>query len=212
PIDPVRFIGNRSSGRQGAAIALAAAERGADVILVAANVEAAVLAEVRAHPAVRIVPVGTAVELRHEMEEASVGSDVIVMTAAVADFRPATVEELKIRKAELGGAAPVIELVENPDILAGLVAQRTAGQLVVGFAAETADDEDRLLELGREKQRRKGVDLLAVNPVGWTSGFESDRNSIRVLDHEGAVVLREEASKAELAASLIELFAQRLGR
>lgn len=204
PIDPVRFIGNRSSGRQGVALARAAAERGATVELIAANVEQSVLAEVKDHPSVRIVPVTTAAELQEAMETASAGADVVVMAAAVADFRPRSIEESKIRKADLNGAVPTIELVENPDVLAGLVQRREPGQVIVGFAAETAEDEDRLLELGREKLRRKGVDLLVVNPVGWTSGFESDGNSIRVLDRSGTIVGRAEGSKRETAEAVLD--------
>lgn len=204
PIDPVRFIGNRSSGRQGVALARAAAERGATVELIAANVEQSVLAEVKDRPSVRVVPVTTAAELQEAMETASAGADVVVMAAAVADFRPRSIEESKIRKADLNGAVPTIELVENPDVLAGLVQRREPGQVIVGFAAETAEDEDRLLELGREKLRRKGVDLLVVNPVGWTSGFESDGNSIRVLDRSGTIVGRAEGSKRETAEAVLD--------
>jgi len=210
PIDPVRFIGNRSSGRQGVALARAAARRGAEVELIGANVDPSVLAGLGAHPSTRVVAVSTTAELQEAMDSAAIDADVVVMTAAVADFRPRTVSEGKIRKAELRGDAPAIELVENPDVLAGLVARRAPGQSFIGFAAETAEDEDRLIELGRAKLNRKGVDLLAVNPVGWSAGFEAATNTVLVLDRSGEVALRAEGTKDEVAEALLDaLLAQR---
>ncbi|MBO1901380.1 bifunctional phosphopantothenoylcysteine decarboxylase/phosphopantothenate synthase [Leucobacter weissii] len=205
PIDPVRFIGNRSSGRQGVAIARAAAERGASVELVAANVESAVLEELDGAPEVRITPVGTAAELQAAMEAAAAAAAIVIMAAAVADYRPAGVSPGKIRKADHPDAPPTIELVQNPDILRGLVARRQPGQTIVGFAAETAESEEELLGLGRAKAERKGADLLVVNRVGWTEGFESVRNAVRVLDRSGEPVLRAEGSKREIAAALLDL-------
>lgn len=186
PIDPVRFIGNRSSGRQGAEVALAAAERGAQVRLVAAHVDEGVLDAVSRHPRIELARVGTADQLRTAMQAASADADVVVMVAAVADFRPAEVSHGKLRKEEGDGTA-TLSLVENPDILAGLVADRRPGQVLVGFAAETADSDDELRERGGRKLARKGVDLLAVNRVDWHRGFEGDDNAIILLDASGVV-------------------------
>ncbi|MFK3677644.1 bifunctional phosphopantothenoylcysteine decarboxylase/phosphopantothenate--cysteine ligase CoaBC [Microbacterium sp. NPDC090218] len=199
PIDPVRFLGNRSSGRQGVALAAEAAARGAEVTLVAANISGEVLVEAR-HPAIRIVPVGTAAELGAAMTDAAASSDVLMMAAAVADYRPGEVSDRKLTK-EAGGLAR-IELVQNDDIVAGLVETRAEGQLVVAFAAETpatAGDEGELVERARRKQRRKGVDLLVVNEVGWDRGFESSDNAVLVLGPEGAVVATSSGSKRAVA-------------
>ncbi len=168
-IDPVRYIGNRSSGRQGIALAKAAAVRGAQVHLVGANIDASVLGSLSENSSTRITEVYSTAEMQGAMRDASAEADVVIMAAAVADFRPSSVAENKIKKAELAEGPPTIELIENPDILAGLVDRRVAGQTFVGFAAET--DRDRLIELGREKLERKGVDLLAVTAVGWATGF-----------------------------------------
>ena len=199
PIDPVRFLGNRSSGRQGAATALAAADRGATVRLVAAHVDEGVLADVGRHPRVEVVRVGTAAELQRAMDAASDGADVVVMVAAVADYRVAEVSDHKLRKED---GAPTMQLVENPDVLAGLVTRRAPGQTVVGFAAETAADDAELRERGRRKRARKGVDLLAVNRVDWERGFESDENRLLVLDGSDGVVADVAGSKREAADAL----------
>ena len=199
PIDPVRFLGNRSSGRQGAETALAAADRGATVRLVAAHVDEGVLADVGRHPRVEVVRVGTAAELQRAMDAASDGADVVVMVAAVADYRVAEVSDHKLRKED---GAPTMQLVENPDVLAGLVTRRAPGQTVVGFAAETAADDAELRERGRRKRARKGVDLLAVNRVDWERGFESDENRLLVLDGSDGVVADVAGSKREAADAL----------
>ncbi|HMR49240.1 MAG TPA: bifunctional phosphopantothenoylcysteine decarboxylase/phosphopantothenate--cysteine ligase CoaBC [Arachnia sp.] len=201
PIDPVRFLGNRSSGRQGVAVALAAADRGAEVLLVAANVDGSVLGEVEGHPSIRIESAGSAAELQQVVEAGAGTSEVVVMTAAVADYRVAGVAEGKIRK-EDADAPPVLHLVENPDILAGLVARRRPGQTVVGFAAETADSEEELLDFGRRKRRRKGVDLLAVNRVGWNAGFETATNTLYLIDGEDRAIGRVEGTKRAAADGL----------
>lgn len=204
PIDPVRYLGNRSSGRQGIAIAVAAADRGAEVVLLAANVDGEVLAEVAQDPAVRIVPVSTTAELDSTAHAAAKGARVVVMAAAVADYRVAEVADRKIRKEDAPGEAPTLTLVENPDILVSLVRERQDDQVIVGFAAETVDDEDELLERGRRKLARKGVDLLAVNAVGWNEGFESQENDVRVLDIDGDVVAAVAGSKREVADALLD--------
>src|SRR5690349_14138831 len=158
PLDPVRYLGNRSSGRQGWALARVAAARGADVTLVAANVE---------FPApfgVRVLPVGTAEELRTAMLAEEKDADVVVMTAAVADFRPATVAGAKLKKGS-ASEPDSVALVRNPDVLVELVGRRRPGQLVVGFAAETGDEDAGVLEHGRANLARKGCDVLVVNDV-----------------------------------------------
>ncbi|MEL7974956.1 bifunctional phosphopantothenoylcysteine decarboxylase/phosphopantothenate--cysteine ligase CoaBC [Isoptericola sp. F-RaC21] len=201
PIDPVRFIGNRSSGRQGAALAEAARARGADVTLVAANLDDAVCEAARA-AGVAVVPVETTAELRDAVRAGAADADVVVMAAAVADFRPADVPDAKIKKVPGTGPAP-IALVENPDVLAELAHDRLRpGQLVVGFAAETGDAEGSVLEHGRRKARRKGADLLAVNAVGSGRGFGAATNAVTVLDGSGEVVTEAAGTKREVADAI----------
>ncbi|KIP53762.1 bifunctional phosphopantothenoylcysteine decarboxylase/phosphopantothenate synthase [Leucobacter komagatae] len=204
PIDPVRYLGNRSSGKQGVAIAAAAADRGAEVVLLAANIDGAVLAEVTGDPAIRVVPVNTTAELDSTAHAAAKGARVVVMAAAVADYRVADVADQKMRKEDLTGGAPTLTLVENPDILVSLVRDRQDDQVIVGFAAETVDSEDELLERGRRKLARKGVDLLAVNAVGWSEGFESADNDVRVLNFDGDIVAAVAGSKREVADALLD--------
>lgn len=182
PVDPVRFLGNRSSGRQGVALAAAAAARGAKVLLVAANVSGDVLAAASL-PAIKVVPVGTAAELGDAMRDAAANADVIVMAAAVADYRPAVVAGAKLTKE--AGALTSIELVENEDVLMSLAANRREGQTIVGFAAESDDAE--LAQRARRKLERKGADLLVVNTVGWHEGFETADNSVQILSATGLV-------------------------
>lgn len=200
PIDPVRYLGNRSSGRQGAEVALAAADRGAHVRLVAAHVDEGVLDAAARHPRIELARVGTAEELRAAMHAAAAGADTVVMVAAVADFRVAEVSQEKLRKEDGDGTA-TLSLVQNPDILAELVADRRPGQRVVGFAAETAADDAELRDRGRRKRDRKGVDLLAVNLVGWDQGFESAENAVLFLTEEG-VVGEASGSKRAVADAL----------
>lgn len=204
PIDPVRYLGNRSSGKQGVAVAAAAAARGAEVVLLAANIDTSVLAEVASDPAVRVVPVGTTAELDSTAHAAAKGARVVIMAAAVADYRVADIADHKIRKEDSAGDAPTLALVENPDILVSLVRERQGDQVIVGFAAETVESEDELLERGRRKLARKGVDLLAVNAVGWKEGFEAEENDVRVLDMDGDVVAAVAGSKREVADALLD--------
>lgn len=210
PIDPVRYLGNRSSGRQGAAVAAAAALRGAKVVLLAANIDESVLAPVRDLAGVRIVPVGTAAELEEAARAAAAGAQAIVMAAAVADYRVAQQSDHKIRKEDVPGEAPTLTLVENPDILVGLVRDRVEDQIIVGFAAETVESEEELLERGLRKLARKGVDLLAVNAVGWEAGFESAENTLMVLDADGHVVTRSSGSKRRVADRLLDAVREEL--
>ena len=196
PIDPVRFLGNRSSGRQGAELALTAADRGAAVTLVAAHVDDGVLTAVARHPRITLVRASTAADLESAMTDAAATADVVAMVAAVADYRVAEVAAHKLRKED----GPLqLDLVENPDILAGLVAGRSPGQIIVGFAAETASDDAELLERGRRKRARKGVDLLAVNRVSWDEGFEAAENRVLLLDARGEVVADAAGTKRAVA-------------
>jgi len=204
PLDPVRFLGNRSTGRQGVALAATALARGARVTLVAANLEVAIPA------GVTVVPVGTALELRDAVRGAAATADVVVMAAAVADYRPESPAEHKLKKAA-DGAPRTITLIENPDILAELAAERLRpGQVVVGFAAETGDAAGSVLDHGRAKALRKGADLLVVNDVGDGRAFGSTENSVTILDVSGGV-LREAAGTKDVVSALIwDLVAERL--
>jgi phosphopantothenoylcysteine decarboxylase / phosphopantothenate---cysteine ligase len=200
PIDPVRFLGNRSSGRQGVALARAARARGAHVTLVGANLAADVLGPGPASDEPdEVVAVETTAQLREAVRAAAAGADVVVMAAAVADFRPASTPGTKIKK--VAGHAPVpIELVENPDVLAELARDRLRpGQVVVGFAAETGDASGTVLEHGRAKARRKGADLLVVNAVGEGRGFGVETNDVTLLDGAGEVVAQASGSKRDVA-------------
>lgn len=206
PLDPVRFIGNRSSGLQGAEIALEAARRGARVTLLAASVdaEARTLAQ---HPAIDVVDVETTAELAAAVDATTAEADVLVMAAAVADFRPSTTAERKIKKDE--NAPDVVHLVQNPDILATVAGRERDGLLVVGFAAETGEP-DEVLELGRAKARRKGADLLAVNAVGNGKGFGDVANAVTVLDRDGQPVGEAAGTKHDVARGLWDLVVPRL--
>ncbi|HEX7805012.1 MAG TPA: bifunctional phosphopantothenoylcysteine decarboxylase/phosphopantothenate--cysteine ligase CoaBC [Cellulomonas sp.] len=193
PLDPVRFLGNRSSGRQGFALAETALARGARVTLVAANVTLPPPA------GADVIAAETTAELRDAVRAAAKDADVVVMAAAVADFRPATTAETKIKK-QTDGSAPVLELVETTDILAELAADRLRpGQLVVGFAAETGDWDASVLEHGRAKARRKGADLLVVNAVGAGRGFGTADNAVTILDARGETVASAAGSKVAVA-------------
>jgi phosphopantothenoylcysteine decarboxylase/phosphopantothenate--cysteine ligase len=205
PFDPVRFVGNRSSGRQGVAIAADAVRRGATVTLVAANVDAGLTAGLGA----TVVPVGSTEELAAAVHGAAADADVVVMTAAVADYRPAEVRAEKLKKDDQGDTM-TLELVRNPDVLADLVAARRTGQIIVGFAAETEPDRDARIALGRAKIARKPADLLVVNHVGWDAGFEREENAIEVLVPGGDVVRETSGSKADVATAVLDLVATAL--
>jgi phosphopantothenoylcysteine decarboxylase/phosphopantothenate--cysteine ligase len=192
-LDPVRFIGNRSSGLQGYALARTAAARGAEVTLVAANVTLP-------DPAgVKVVKVETTAQLQEHVLEASTAADAVVMAAAPADFRPVDVSTHKIKKSDDGGS-PEIRLTQNPDILAGLAADRPNDHIVVvGFAAETGDATGTVLEHARAKLLRKGCDLLVVNDVGGGAVFGSEDNEAVVLARDGSATSVPLGSKAALA-------------
>ena len=200
PIDPVRFLGNRSSGRQGLAIASAAARAGASVRVIAANIESALL---EALPTgVQVTRVGSALEMREATIYQVADADALVMTAAVADFRPESVSDSKMKKDPSTKDAPTIRLVRNPDILAEIGHSEARPPLVVGFAAETGTDEE-ILAYGADKAARKGADFICLNRVGKSVGFGDVPNDIRLLDSCGHIAGRYVGSKDEVAAGLV---------
>ncbi|MFJ2519631.1 bifunctional phosphopantothenoylcysteine decarboxylase/phosphopantothenate--cysteine ligase CoaBC [Cellulosimicrobium cellulans] len=210
PIDPVRFIGNRSSGRQGVELARVARARGAHVTLVAANLAPDVAALVQGAGLDDVVAVETTAQLREAVRAAAATADVVVMAAAVADFRPAHAPGAKIKKVPGRGPEP-IALVENPDVLAELAHERLrAGQVVVGFAAETGDADGSVLDHGRAKARRKGADLLVVNAVGEGLGFGVDANDVTVVDGSGEVVATAGGTKRAVADAVWDVVAGRV--
>jgi phosphopantothenoylcysteine decarboxylase/phosphopantothenate--cysteine ligase len=194
PIDAVRFIGNRSSGRMGFALADMAAERGADVTLVAANVA------LPRNPGVRYIDVETAAELAAACDAEFDGCDVLLMAAAVADYRPAERRDDKIKKTETG-AELALRLERTDDVLSGLAARRRPGQLIVGFAAETGD---RALEYGRGKLARKNLDAVVVNDVSAPGiGFDANDNEVTILTTEQERHVPR-STKAEIAAAILD--------
>lgn len=207
-LDPVRFLGNRSSGRQGYALARTAAARGATVTLIAANTA---LPDPAGVDVVRVVSTR---DLQEAVFAASADADAVVMAAAPADFRPETFVGTKIKKTD-DTSAPTVSLVQNPDILAGLVERRAsagAGPVIVGFAAETGDASGSVLDHGHAKLTRKGCDLLVVNDVSEGKGFESTENAAVVLADDGTSTVVERGPKEVLADTIWDLVVPRLGR
>lgn len=204
PLDPVRFIGNRSSGKQGYAVARVAAQRGAEVTLIAGHTIGLV------DPAgVDVVHVGSARELADAVSKHAGAAHVLVMAAAVADFRPAHCASSKIKKGPDNSGEPTIELVRNDDVLVGAVRARADGQLpnmaaIVGFAAETGDAQGDVLFHARAKLGRKGCDLLVVNAVGDGRAFEVDSNDGWLLAADGAEVALEHGSKTLMASRIVD--------
>jgi phosphopantothenoylcysteine decarboxylase/phosphopantothenate--cysteine ligase len=196
PLDPVRYLGNRSSGKQGYALARVAAQRGAEVTLIAAHTVA-----LPPPAGVTLDRVSTAEQLRQAVHAAAKSADVVVMAAAVADFRPASLAEHKIKKSD-DQPDPTITLDRNADILAELVANRTSGQIIVGFAAETGDEHGSVLEHARVKLRRKGSDLLVVNSVSDGKAFEVEENSGWLLSSGGTERAIPLAAKSQVAATV----------
>lgn len=210
PLDPVRFLGNRSSGKQGVALAVAARNAGATVRLLAAHMD------VPPPAGVEVVRVETALQLREAALEAAAVSDVVIMSAAVADFRPAEVSDTKIKKRD-DTADPVITLVRNPDILQELVEQRNAGageagQLIVGFAAETGDSQGDVLAYAEAKLQRKGCDLLVVNHVGADKVFGHDSNSVVILSRSGSEPQEASGTKTEVSEAIVRRISFELNR
>ena len=202
PIDPVRFIGNRSSGKQGYAVARVAAQRGAEVTLIAGHTVGLI------DPAgVDVVHVSSAQQLADAVSKHAPAADVLVMAAAVADFRPAHVAAAKIKKGQ--DDPPLIELVRNDDVLAGAVRSRAHGELpnmraIVGFAAETGDANGDVLFHARAKLRRKGCDLLVVNAVGEGRAFEVDNNDGWLLASDGTESALQHGSKTLMASRIVD--------
>jgi phosphopantothenoylcysteine decarboxylase/phosphopantothenate--cysteine ligase len=197
PLDPVRFLGNRSSGKQGVALAECARDRGATVTLIAAHLE------IPAPTGVTVMAVETALELQAALTDAAADADIVIMAAAVADYRSADIRDGKIRKEETGDTL-TLSLVKNPDILAELAAHRSRPQVIVGFAAETEPDSDQLLALGRAKIKRKGTDYLVLNRVGWSEGFATDTNDVLVIDAAGDIVTKASGSKMSVAGRILD--------
>ena len=204
-LDPVRFLGNRSSGRQGFALASTALARGARVTVVAANVS-------QQPPAgADVVRVDTTAELREQMLSAALDADAVVMAAAPADFRPVAHSDVKIKRAG-DGSAPSIELTQNPDILAELVASRSGKRpVIVGFAAETGDAAGSVVEHGREKLARKGCDFLVVNDVSAGKVFGQPVSEAQILGSDGTATSVPQGPKEDIADAVWDLVAQRLG-
>jgi phosphopantothenoylcysteine decarboxylase / phosphopantothenate---cysteine ligase len=199
PLDPVRYLGNRSSGKQGYAFARAAVARGAQVTVIAANVSLP-------NPAgCDVIRVGTTEELRKATLEAAAGADVVVMAAAPADFRPAVYASHKIKRAE-DGSAPTIELTVNPDIAAEIGERKRPGQILVAFAAETND----ALANARGKLARKRADFIVLNEVGVDKAFGRDENAASVLGADGSAVDIGLRGKDELADAVWDLVVSRL--
>jgi phosphopantothenoylcysteine decarboxylase/phosphopantothenate--cysteine ligase len=205
PIDPVRFIGNRSSGKQGYAMARVLAQRGADVTLIAGNTAGLI------DPAgVDVVHIGSAAQLKDAVSKHAPDAHVLVMAAAVADFRPTHPATNKIKKsADPNADTPLIELTRTDDVLAGAVRARTDGQLpnmraVVGFAAETGDANGDVLFHARSKLQRKGCDLLVVNAVGENRAFEVDNNDGWLLASDGTEVALEHGTKTLMASRIVD--------
>jgi phosphopantothenoylcysteine decarboxylase / phosphopantothenate---cysteine ligase len=204
PIDPVRFIGNRSSGKQGYAMARVMAQRGADVTLIAGNTAGLI------DPAgVDVVHIGSAAQLRDAVSKHAPDAHVLVMAAAVADFRPSRPAISKIKKGPESEGEPSIELTRTDDVLAGAVRARTDGQLpnmrvIVGFAAETGDANGDVLFHARAKLQRKGCDLLVVNAVGENRAFEVDNNDGWLLAADGTECALEHGSKTLMASRIVD--------
>ena len=206
-IDPVRFIGNRSSGKQGYAVARVAAQRGAEVTLIAGPTAGL------ADPAgVHVLHVTSAAQMHEAVSKHAPAADVLVMAAAVADFRPAQVAPSKIKKGADAGERPTVELVRTADVLTDAVRQRADGQLpnlraIVGFAAETGDAHGDVLFHARAKLRRKACDLLVVNAVGDGRAFEVDSNDGWLLGADGTETRLEHGSKTLMSSRIVDAIA-----
>jgi phosphopantothenoylcysteine decarboxylase/phosphopantothenate--cysteine ligase len=198
-IDPVRFITNRSSGKQGHALAAAALRRGAEVVLVTTSSQP--------RPAgAQVVEVETAAQMEDAVLSRSAGADVVVMAAAVADFRPKVCTDTKLHKAD---GIPELVLEATNDILAELGRRRRAGQVLVGFAAETDDVPER----ARAKLEAKGVDLMVANDVSAPQvGFDHDTNAVTVFGADGTVTSVPLAVKGAVAEAVLDRVVPLLGR
>jgi phosphopantothenoylcysteine decarboxylase / phosphopantothenate---cysteine ligase len=194
PIDSVRYLGNRSSGKMGFALAREAARRGAEVTLVAAN------AALEPPQGARLLPVQTAAEMARACEREFIGADVLLMAAAVADFRPTQTAETKLKKDQ---GVPLVEVEPTEDILGALTSTRRPGQLVIGFAAEHGR---QAVSYGREKLARKGLDAIVINDISLPGvGFDADENQVTVLTAAGAERWVEQTSKEKVAGVVLDV-------
>ncbi len=200
PIDPVRFIGNRSSGKQGVALANAAIMRGASVTLLAANIDPLL----SILPGIEVVKVSTAEQLFESAKIYSQSADAVIMAAAVADFTPVQVAENKIKKT-LDQDEMVLTLKKTPDILKHLASNRSPKQLIIGFAAETVTTEQELLELAKVKVLNKGADYIVANSVGWDKGFSEDANEILLVSAAGDTIAKAQGSKSLIANVVLDI-------
>lgn len=198
-IDPVRFIGNNSSGKQGIAIAKAALARGASVTLIGANIAAV--------PGVEFVSVSSTQQLSDALDAAFETTDVYISAAAVSDFRVELSSDKKLKRAELGDSFD-LHLVANPDLLAGVCRRKRADQVVIGFAAETAPDSAALVSAAQAKLAAKGCDYVVANDVSGGAVFDSESNAVAIIDASG-VVARESGTKDAVAAAILNLVASR---
>ena len=205
PLDPVRYLGNRSTGRQGVEIAEAAAAAGAHVTLLAAQTSVPLPAD----PAIHVVHTPTATEMLEGLERYVPGSQALFMAAAVADYRPKVFASGKLKK-EAWGEFPAIELELNPDLLHTVSHSSWRPPLVIGFAAETGTDAE-VLALGKKKAQRKGADVIAINKVGVDSGFGEVDNTLFLVDQNGRALGELSGDKSALAAGLVELVASQAG-
>lgn len=197
PLDPVRYLGNRSSGAQGVALANQAARLGADVTLIHSPLQVPLPSD----PQIKTVLAPSAREMKNEVEAALVGADALVMAAAVADYTPEQASNKKIKKGDAGEPL-TLKLTQNPDILAGVAESNARPPVLVGFGAETGSIEE-VLELGRQKAIRKGADLLAVNAVGGGRGFGDVPNTLTYFQADGEVVGETSGTKDQVAADLL---------
>lgn len=198
-IDPVRYIGNRSSGRQGFALAEIAAQKGADVTIIAGNT-----VELPTPAGAEIVRVSSTQQMYEAVFSSATATDLFIMAAAVADFRPVSSADSKLKKGVNEDSLTQIELTENPDILKAVVEQYGKEAIVVGFAAETGGHEKTALELAQEKLARKGADLLMANDVSGGAVFGQLRNAGWLLGADGSVVEIQDGDKLAVAAQIVE--------
>lgn len=205
PLDPVRFLGNRSSGRQGWALAAAAVARGATVDVIAANVDFP-------DPAgARVTRVATAQDMLDAVTSGAPTADVVVMAAAVADFRPVEVAGEKIKKSD-AQSVPELKLARTVDVLARLGELPPPRPLLVGFAAETVESGPELIELAASKLRAKNADLIVANSVGADRGFEATVNAVTVVSAMGVEIDVPKATKSDVASAIWDVVFQRLQR
>lgn len=208
-LDPVRYIGNRSSGKQGVALAQVAARQGAQVTLIAGAMDI----PAPEHPNIEVVNIESTRELLDAVLHHARHKDALIMAAAVADFRPSNVTTDKIKK-EDGWSAPSIVLEQTEDVLKTAVEQRAAGEplpeVIVGFAAETGDDTTTPLDYGRAKLQRKGCEMLVVNEVGVGKVFGQDDNDVTILFADGSAEIPVQGSKTVVAQAIISQLANAL--